>query len=264
MSPVPRRESQTARSARVVMGGKTKKDRGRNAGPLAPSSPWLQSLTGGRVGKRGIMGPRDLHHPPASTTTVQPSRRLVPSTPARVPRPRRLAIVSGGPRSRKCRPRSFVPSLPLCATLQPLPLPVSQFNVNPGLLSHCDGTRGGKRDKAAARKVSRLGVGGHRWRCGPPPPTTTRPSTQRCWLGLGEGVGEAPSLQPRATTGHSPISATRFRPLISCLLPLSTPCVRGCRMLFLTFSSPFLSLWLHASHGGDQTCYVCVCVVMKY
>lgn len=86
--------------ARKVTGGQARKDRGRNAGPLAPSSPWLQSLRGVRVGKRGIMGPPKVPQkccPQQSTTTVQLSRRLVPSTPARVPRPRRLALLSGGP-----------------------------------------------------------------------------------------------------------------------------------------------------------------------
>lgn len=40
------RERDTWECRRVPAGREMKKDRGRNAGPLAPSSPWLQSLRG--------------------------------------------------------------------------------------------------------------------------------------------------------------------------------------------------------------------------
>lgn len=73
----------------------------------------------------------------------------------------------------------------------------------PSLLSHCDGTRGGKRGRAAARKVSL-----------PVPP---RRGAQRCQPAVFRGSG----LNPRANQSrHGAISATRFRPLISCVLPV--------------------------------------------
>lgn len=172
------------------------KIRGRNAGPLAPSSPWLQSLRGRERGS----WPQDcsVDHDHAT------SRRLVPSTPARVPRPRRLhSSLCLSLCACVCVWRlSPVPQMPAAIFVLLSPSPLS------GLLSHCDGTRGGKRGKAAARKVSLPVLGGV--------------ADQR-------RLGESEPFDDEHR--HSPISATRFQPLRRCLCP-STPCVRAVECYF--------------------------------
>lgn len=94
----------------------------------------------------------------ASTTTVQRPAGLFPpprhgfrdpvacphsESPLSVP----LCLSWGGP--------SQVPQMPAAIFVLAFP-----FAPLPSLLSHCDGTRGGKRGKAAARKVSLPVVGG--------------------------------------------------------------------------------------------------------
>lgn len=115
------------------------KIRGRNAGPLAPSSPWLQSLRGKG---EGIMAPRVQRRP--RPCNVPQACSLHPGTGSETPSPA-LESVSLHLSVWRLSP---VPQMPaaIFVLLSPSPLP--------GLLSHCDGTRGGKRGKAAARKVS--------------------------------------------------------------------------------------------------------------
>lgn len=121
------------------------KIRGRNAGPLAPSSPWLQSLRGRERGS----WPQRLQRRPRPCNVPQ-ACSLHPGTGSETPSPA-LESVSLCVCVWRLSP---VPQMPaaIFVLLSPSPLP--------RLLSHCDGTRGGKRGKAAARKVSLPALGG--------------------------------------------------------------------------------------------------------
>lgn len=126
-----------------------KKIRGRNAGPLAPSSPWLQSLRGKG---EGIMAPRLQRRP--RPCNVPQACSLHPGTGSETPSP---ALESLPVLSPSLLGRGVSLSSPANAGRDlrlAFPLPP------PSLLSHCDGTRGGKRGKAAARKVSLPVLGG--------------------------------------------------------------------------------------------------------
>lgn len=119
MSPGARRQFTGSERARER---EAKKIRGRNAGPLAPSSPWLQSL---RRRERGSW-PQVLQ---ASTTTVQNPAGLFPPPRhgfrdpvacPRVPVCVSLSLSLG-------RGASQVPQMPaaIFVLLSPWPLPVS-------------------------------------------------------------------------------------------------------------------------------------------
>lgn len=192
---------------------------------------------------------------------MQLSRRLVPSTTARVPRPRRLAPRQfGGPLFQVPQmPAAIFVALPLrpvwCRSLCNPSTP-SQVQCS-GLLSRCDGTRGGKRDKAAARKVSLLVCG---WR-------GVAVIAQRCWLGWMRAQVKSclnhvcHAVAPAQPNLRDKVSTTDRRYLAR------LPHVFGVSNVIFNISffySPS-SLWLHASHGGNQTCLrVCRDEILKH
>lgn len=186
-----RRQSQRKRESEREGDQKTRE---RNAGPLAPSSPWLQSL---KVGE-GIMTPRpqdcSVDHDRAT------SRRLVPSTPARVPRPRRL-------------PSSLSPSVAvLGATLSVPQMPAAIFALAfpfaPLPVSFPTATAQG------AENVAKLQLGKFR----------SASRTNGVWgvLNNHEPTGTAQSL--RQGFDHSRV--------VSCPVCPSTPCVRAVECYF--------------------------------
>lgn len=185
------------------------------------------------------------------------SRRLVPSTPARVPRPRRLCPSNNwgplpGPANagRDLRPR------PLTVSATPPTPGQSSATESSGLLSHCDGTRGGKRDKAAARKVSLLV-----WLTSVALRTTTHTTMhkpQRCLARFWE---ERVEVSRVLNTTHHHHQAQPNLPrqgwTTDKLSPPALPHAFGVPNVIFNsfFSSPSSSLpcGLHASRWGEET-----------
>lgn len=246
--PRGRRESQRKRESEKSDG---RADEGKIEGVTL--DPWplhlrgCSRLGGGKGREDGDHGPfpQETAAPPAvdhDRATVPQACSLHPGTGSETPSPghRQWRTPLPGPanagRDLRCLPCACV-SLSLSATPPP-----SQFSS--GLLSHCDGTRGGKRDKAAARKVSpSLGVW-VAWRC------CDRPTVL---VGGGEVkscLNHACHAAPAQPNLRDKVSTTDKRSLAR------LPHVFGVSNVIFNiffFYSPS-SLWLHASHGGNQTC----------
>lgn len=158
--PGARRQSQRKREERAR---ETARYQPSREGPEGVTlDPWPLHLRGcSRLGEgRGDHGPKSA----ASTTTVQRPAGLFPPPrhgfrdPVACPQVPCHACLSLSPSVSlgEGGPSSQFPQMPAAIFVFPFNAPPPL----PSLLSHCDGTRGGKRGKAAARKVSLPVLGG--------------------------------------------------------------------------------------------------------